>query len=109
MKISLGFFSFWFCFSTTIVIVIFPSKVFDMDYVQIYDERKKSTARLLIAADNILKKDYLNIYFRVYHQMTMEISDLIGIKTLSTNWYILMILDLFRCQHHPAQRNRGIF
>ncbi|CAF3667589.1 unnamed protein product [Rotaria socialis] len=62
--ISLGFFSFWFCFSTTIVIVIFPSKVFDMDYVQIYDERKKSTARLLIAADNILKKDYLNIYFR---------------------------------------------
>ncbi|CAF3493629.1 unnamed protein product [Rotaria socialis] len=35
-----------------------------MDYVQIYDERKKSTARLLIAADNILKKDYLNIYFR---------------------------------------------
>ncbi|CAF2192739.1 unnamed protein product [Rotaria magnacalcarata] len=35
-----------------------------MNYVQIYDERKNSTARLLIAADNILKKDYLNIYFR---------------------------------------------
>lgn len=30
-----------------------------MNYVRIYDKRKKSIARLLIGSDNILKKDFL--------------------------------------------------